>query len=76
MDDLPCFPATLLPWRIGGIKVSPTAHCRFGWCFAGLPRNGDLIRDMAAMGDVPVQVGGGIRSEDIIEAILLRVFRD
>ena len=39
--------------------------------FAGLPRNGDLIRDMvAAMGDVPVQVGGGIRSEEIIEAYL------
>ena len=39
--------------------------------FAGMPRNGDLIRDMvAAMGDVPVQVGGGIRSEEIIEAYL------
>ena len=39
--------------------------------FAGLPRNGDLFRDMvAAMGQVPVQVGGGIRSEAIIEAYL------
>ena len=39
--------------------------------FAGVPRNGDLIRDMVAvMGDVPVQVGGGIRTEAIIEAYL------
>ena len=39
--------------------------------FAGVPRNGDLIRDMVAvMGDVPVQVGGGIRTEAIIETYL------
>ena len=39
--------------------------------FAGMPRNGDLIRQMvSAMGDVPVQVGGGIRSRPIIEAYL------
>jgi phosphoribosylformimino-5-aminoimidazole carboxamide ribotide isomerase len=39
--------------------------------FAGVPRNGDLIREMVAvMGDVPVQVGGGIRTEAIIEAYL------
>lgn len=39
--------------------------------FAGMPRNGDLIRQMvSAMGDVPVQVGGGIRSQPIIEAYL------
>ena len=39
--------------------------------FAGVPRNGSLIREMVAvMGDVPVQVGGGIRSEAIIEAYL------
>ena len=39
--------------------------------FAGMPRNGDLIRQMvSAMGDVPVQVGGGIRSHPIIEAYL------
>ncbi len=39
--------------------------------FAGVPRNGDLIRDMVAvMGDVPVQVGGGIRTDAIIEAYL------
>ena len=39
--------------------------------FAGVPRNGDLIRQMVyAMGDVPVQIGGGIRSQSIIEAYL------
>ena len=39
--------------------------------FAGMPRNGNLIRQMvSAMGDVPVQVGGGIRSQSIIEAYL------
>jgi phosphoribosylformimino-5-aminoimidazole carboxamide ribotide isomerase len=39
--------------------------------FAGTPRNGELIRDMvAAMEDVPVQIGGGIRSEQIIENYL------
>lgn len=37
--------------------------------FAGAPRNAALIREMtAAMGDVPVQVGGGIRSSDTIAA--------
>lgn len=39
--------------------------------FAGMPRNGDLIREMVAeMGDIPVQVGGGIRSEGIAERYL------
>lgn len=39
--------------------------------FAGIPRNGELIRDMvAAIEDVPVQIGGGIRSEQIIESYL------
>ena len=39
--------------------------------FAGVPRNGELIRQMvSAMGHVPVQVGGGIRSQSIIEAYL------
>ncbi len=37
--------------------------------FAGTPRNRDLIERMvAAMGDVPVQVGGGIRSQEVVEA--------
>ncbi len=36
--------------------------------FAGVPRNAELIRDMVAqMGDVPVQVGGGIRSHEVIQ---------
>ena len=39
--------------------------------FAGLPKNRQLIQDMvAAVGDMPVQVGGGIRSLEIIEAYL------
>ena len=39
--------------------------------FAGVPRNGELIRDMvSAMGNVPVQVGGGIRTQQIIDAYL------
>ena len=39
--------------------------------FAGEPRNRVLIQSMVkAMGDVPVQVGGGIRSRAVIEAYL------
>lgn len=39
--------------------------------FAGLPKNRQLIQDMvAAVGNMPVQVGGGIRSLEIIEAYL------
>lgn len=39
--------------------------------FAGQPRNRILIEKMVkAMGDVPVQVGGGIRSRAVIEAYL------
>ena len=39
--------------------------------FAGEPKNASLIGAMvAAMGDVPVQVGGGIRSAEIIDAYL------
>lgn len=39
--------------------------------FAGEPRNRDLIKDMvASMGDVPVQVGGGIRSREVIDAYI------
>lgn len=37
--------------------------------FAGTPRNRDLIERMVqAMGDVPVQVGGGVRSSETIQA--------
>ncbi|MEQ8857020.1 MAG: 1-(5-phosphoribosyl)-5-[(5-phosphoribosylamino)methylideneamino]imidazole-4-carboxamide isomerase [Pseudomonadales bacterium] len=39
--------------------------------FAGEPRNRDLIAAITrALPDVPVQVGGGIRSEEVIEAYL------
>lgn len=39
--------------------------------FAGQPRNRDLIEKMVqTMGDVPVQVGGGIRTLETIEAYL------
>ena len=39
--------------------------------FAGLPKNRQLIQDMVAtVGNMPVQVGGGIRSLEIIEAYL------
>lgn len=39
--------------------------------FAGEPKNRDVIGAItAAMGDVPVQVGGGIRSREIIAAYL------
>jgi phosphoribosylformimino-5-aminoimidazole carboxamide ribotide isomerase len=37
--------------------------------FAGTPRNADLIGEMvAAVGDMPVQVGGGVRTLDIVAA--------
>lgn len=39
--------------------------------FAGVPRNDALIRAIAdALGEIPVQVGGGIRSEETIAAYL------
>ena len=39
--------------------------------FAGKPRNEQLIREMVVtMGDVPVQVGGGIRHADVIASYL------
>jgi phosphoribosylformimino-5-aminoimidazole carboxamide ribotide isomerase len=39
--------------------------------FAGKPRNGDVIRAIrAAYPDVEIQVGGGIRDEDTIQAYL------
>ena len=37
--------------------------------FAGTPRNAELIGEMvAAVGDMPVQVGGGVRTLDIVAA--------
>lgn len=39
--------------------------------FAGEPRNAELVgRIVAAMGDVPVQIGGGIRSQAIADAYI------
>jgi phosphoribosylformimino-5-aminoimidazole carboxamide ribotide isomerase len=39
--------------------------------FAGKPRNADIINAIvAAFPDVPVQIGGGIRDEDTIQAYL------
>lgn len=39
--------------------------------FAGLPKNRQLIQRMvAAVGDMPVQVGGGVRSLDTVDAYL------
>ena len=39
--------------------------------FAGEPRNRELIQNVvSAIGDVPVQVGGGIRSEAVVESYL------
>lgn len=39
--------------------------------FAGEPVNGDIVRDIAAaFPDLPIQIGGGIRSAEIVEAYL------
>lgn len=39
--------------------------------FAGKPANSDVIHDIAsALPDVPIQVGGGIRDEDTVQAYL------
>ena len=39
--------------------------------FAGAPKNQALIQDIVSvMGDVPVQIGGGVRSLDIVQAYL------
>ena len=39
--------------------------------FAGVPKNQALVESMVqAMGDIPVQVGGGIRTEAIVQAYL------
>jgi len=44
--------------------------------FAGAPRNADLVaRIVQAMGDVPVQIGGGIRDQAIADAYIERGVR-
>lgn len=71
MDDSTVFSkdpvAMALHWKSQGARRLHIVD--LDGAFAGVPRNGELIRDMvSAMGDVPVQVGGGIRTQQIIDA--------
>jgi phosphoribosylformimino-5-aminoimidazole carboxamide ribotide isomerase len=71
MDDSTVFSkdpvAMALHWKSQGARRLHIVD--LDGAFAGVPRNGQLIRDMvSAMGDVPVQVGGGIRTQQIIDA--------
>lgn len=73
MDDSTVFSkdpvAMALHWKSQGARRLHIVD--LDGAFAGVPRNGELIRDMvSAMGDVPVQVGGGIRTQQIIDAYL------
>ena len=73
MDDATIFSsdpiAMAVHWRERGARRLHIVD--LDGAFAGKPKNGDLIRDMvAAMGSVPVQVGGGIRSIATIEAYI------
>lgn len=73
MDDSTVFSkdpvAMALHWKSQGARRLHIVD--LDGAFAGVPRNGELIRDMAsAMGNVPVQVGGGIRTQQIIDAYL------
>lgn len=73
MDDSTVFSkdpvAMALHWKSQGARRLHIVD--LDGAFAGVPRNGQLIRDMvSAMGDVPVQVGGGIRTQQIIDAYL------
>lgn len=73
MDDSTVFSkdpvAMALHWKSQGARRLHIVD--LDGAFAGVPRNGELIRDMvSAMGNVPVQVGGGIRTQQIIDAYL------
>lgn len=73
MDDSTVFSkdpvAMALHWKSQGARRLHIVD--LDGAFAGVPRNGELIRDMvSAMGNVPVQVGGGIRIKQIIDAYL------
>lgn len=73
MDDATVFSddpvATAAHWREQGARRLHIVD--LDGAFAGAPRNRDLIQAMvAAMGEVPVQVGGGIRSAEVIDAYL------
>ena len=71
MDDSTVFSkdpvAMALHWKSQGARRLHIVD--LDGAFAGVPRNGELIRDIvSAMGNVPVQVGGGIRTQQIIDA--------
>ena len=73
MDDSTVFSkdpvAMALHWKSQGARRLHIVD--LDGAFAGVPRNGELIRDIvSAMGNVPVQVGGGIRTQQIIDAYL------
>ena len=73
MDDSTVFSkdpvAMALHWKSQGARRLHIVD--LDGAFAGVPRNGELIRDMvSAMSNVPVQVGGGIRTQQIIDAYL------
>ena len=73
MDDSTVFSkdpvAMALHWKSQGARRLHIVD--LDGAFAGVPRNGELFRDIvSAMGNVPVQVGGGIRTQQIIDAYL------
>ncbi len=73
MDDATVFSddpvAMASHWRAQGARRLHVVD--LDGAFAGTPKNRNLIERMVeAMGDVPVQVGGGIRSLDMVDAYL------
>jgi phosphoribosylformimino-5-aminoimidazole carboxamide ribotide isomerase len=61
--------ATALHWKAQGCRRLHLVD--LDGAFAGEPRNRDVIAAITtAMGDVPVQVGGGIRDTETIDAYL------
>ena len=73
MDDATVFSddpvAMAAHWRSQGARRLHIVD--LDGAFAGKPKNRQLVEAMVvAMGDIPVQVGGGIRSEEIVQAYL------
>jgi phosphoribosylformimino-5-aminoimidazole carboxamide ribotide isomerase len=73
MDDATVFSddpvAMAVHWREQGARRLHIVD--LDGAFAGEPRNRELIQNMvAAMGEVPVQVGGGIRTREVIDAYI------
>jgi len=73
MDDATIFSndpvAMAAHWRAQGARRLHIVD--LDGAFAGEPRNRELIKRMVtAMGEIPVQVGGGIRSKDVIDAYM------